>query len=68
MLGDIRQGHGAVSARESFISIDGLATVADALEQMSEQSARFLIVNKRSDDDEFGMVLVSEVLLVRFPD
>ena len=45
----------------NFISIEGLATVAEALEQMSEQSARFLIVNKRSDDDEFGMVLVSDI-------
>jgi predicted transcriptional regulator len=45
----------------NYISIDGLATVAEALEQMSEQSARFLIVNKRSDDDEFGMVLVSDI-------
>ena len=45
----------------NFISIDGLATVADALKQMSEKSARFLIVNKRSEDDEFGMVLVSDI-------
>jgi len=45
----------------NFIAIDGLTTVAKALNQMGDEDARFLIVNKRSDDDEFGMVLVSDI-------
>lgn len=44
-----------------FILIDGLATVAEALAQMREQSAHFAFVKKRSDDDEFGIVLVSDI-------
>lgn len=44
-----------------YILIDGLETVAEALRQMSEQNAHFVIVKKRTDDDEFGMLLVSDI-------
>ena len=44
-----------------YILIDGLATVAEALRQMGEQDAHFVIVKKRTDDDEFGMLLVSDI-------
>jgi len=41
--------------------IDGTMTVKDALEQMSHVETKTLLVNKRSDDDEYGMVLLSDI-------
>jgi predicted transcriptional regulator len=41
--------------------IDGVATVAEALRVMRERNAHFLIVAKRNEDDEFGIVLVADV-------
>jgi len=42
-------------------TIDGVATVAEALAVMRERDAHFLIVNKRNEDDEYGIVLVADV-------
>jgi len=44
-----------------YILADGLATVAEALAQLKEEQALFIIVQKRHDDDEFGIVLLSDV-------
>ncbi len=44
-----------------YIMIDGLATVADALEEMVREDAHFVIVQKRSPADEFGVVLASDI-------
>ena len=44
-----------------YAVIDGVATVAEALAVMRERGAHFLIVAKRSDDDEFGIVLVADI-------
>ena len=41
--------------------IDGKMTVKDALEQMRHVETKTLLVNKRSDDDEYGMVLLSDI-------
>lgn len=41
--------------------VDGLLTVADALREMKHVETKCLIVNKRHDDDEFGIVLISDV-------
>jgi predicted transcriptional regulator len=46
---------------EHFTLIDGLITVADALKLMNENNYRALIVNKRNDDDEYGMVKLSDI-------
>ena len=37
------------------------ATVADALETMNHVDAKCLIVRKRNEDDEFGMVLLADI-------
>ena len=42
-------------------TIDGIATVAEALAVLRERNAHFLIVSKRSEDDEFGIVLVADI-------
>ena len=44
-----------------FSLVDGLATVADALQLMRLQNTRVLIVRKRDDDDEYGLVLPSDI-------
>ena len=37
-------------------SIDGLATVSDAVEMMNRHSISSLVVNRRDDDDEAGLI------------
>lgn len=41
--------------------IDGLTSVADALRMMKHVDTKCLIVDKRHDDDEYGIVLLSDV-------
>lgn len=41
--------------------VDGLTTVADALRQMKHVETKALIVLKRHPDDEFGIVLISDI-------
>lgn len=42
--------------KTDFVSIDGIATIADALKLMKASKTSVLIVNKRNDDDEYGMI------------
>jgi len=42
-------------------TIDGLATVADAIKTMKEKRYGALIVAKRDDSDEYGFVTVQEI-------
>ncbi len=42
-------------------TIDGIATVADALKKMKSLRTSVLIVNKRHDDDEFGMITSGDI-------
>jgi predicted transcriptional regulator len=44
-----------------FILVDGLSTVADALAQLKKEKARIVVVTKRHEDDEFGIVLLSDI-------
>jgi predicted transcriptional regulator len=46
---------------QDYVVIDGAATVAEALATLKERNAHFLIVAKRSEDDEFGAVMVSDI-------
>lgn len=41
--------------------VDGLMTVADALRRMKHVETKCLIVNKRHADDEYGIVLLSDI-------
>ncbi len=45
----------------AFNTIDGMATVSEALRLIRDTQAECLIVNKRHPDDEFGMLLISDV-------
>jgi predicted transcriptional regulator len=41
--------------------VDGLTTVAEALRTMRHIETKALLVDKRHDDDEYGIVLVSDI-------
>jgi len=42
-------------------TIDGMATVQDAIEIMKKTSASSIVVQRRDEDDEFGLVVVSDI-------
>lgn len=46
---------------ERFDVIDGMATVSQALRLMRDTNAECLMVDKRHADDEYGMLLVSDI-------
>ena len=47
--------------KSDFDMVDRLATVSDALKNAQHLDTKCLIVDKRSDDDEYGMVLLSDI-------
>ena len=47
--------------KTDFGTIDGVATVADALKKMKTLKTAVLIVNKRNEDDEYGMVTSGDI-------
>ncbi|MGZ4953693.1 MAG: CBS domain-containing protein [Methylobacter sp.] len=42
--------------KTDFATIDGIATVGDALRKMKSLKTSVLVVNKRHEDDEYGMI------------
>ncbi|MDD9964127.1 MAG: CBS domain-containing protein [Gammaproteobacteria bacterium] len=42
-------------------SVDGLATVAEAMAVMRRHTISSLVVNRRDSDDEFGLLVVSDI-------
>lgn len=47
--------------KTDFGMIDGIATIAEAVKIMKEQRTSVLIVNKRHDDDEYGLILAGDI-------
>lgn len=47
--------------KTEFDTVDSMATVYDALKSMRHIETKCLIVNKRHDDDEYGVLLLSDV-------
>jgi len=47
--------------RGNYVEVDGLKTVKEALIQMKEHNASYVIVKKRNDDDEYGVVMLSDI-------
>ncbi len=41
--------------------VDGMTTVKDALSKMHHTETKCLIIDKRHDDDEYGIVLLSDI-------
>ena len=46
---------------DEFIIVDGLGRVSDVLATMAERHADFVIIDKRDEHDEYGIVLVSDI-------
>jgi predicted transcriptional regulator len=46
---------------DHFQLVDGMMMVDEALRLMKQHDARLLIVDKRHDDDEYGIVLLSDI-------
>jgi len=44
-----------------FDMVDGMATVQEALKTMKHFETKSLIVNKRDENDEYGMVMISDI-------
>jgi predicted transcriptional regulator len=47
--------------KKDFDMIDGHMTVMDALRTMKHVETKSVIVDKRHDNDEYGMVLISDI-------
>ena len=47
--------------KSRFDMIDGKVTVAEALKRMKHVETKTLIVDKRHNDDEYGIVLLSDI-------
>lgn len=47
--------------RSNYVEMDGLMTVKEALIQMKEHNANYVIIKKRHDDDEYGVVMLSDI-------
>ena len=47
--------------KTDFGTIDGVATIADALIKMKALKTAVLIVNKRNEDDEYGMLTSGDI-------
>ncbi|WP_341217469.1 CBS domain-containing protein [Neptunomonas phycophila] len=46
---------------QSYAMIDGLATIQEAIDLFKQDLASVLLVNKRHDDDEYGLLLLSDI-------
>ncbi|MEN8174954.1 MAG: CBS domain-containing protein [Pseudomonadota bacterium] len=47
--------------KNHFDLVDGMSTVADGLNTMIHVDTKMLIVRKRHDDDEYGMVTLTDI-------
>lgn len=47
--------------KNKYDLVDGVLTVSEALEKMKHVETKSLIVDKRHDDDEYGIVLMSDI-------
>jgi predicted transcriptional regulator len=44
-----------------YVIVEGIATVAEALAVLREKDAHFLLVARRHEDDEFGIVMIADI-------
>lgn len=47
--------------KTNFDMVDGRITVMEALRTMKHVETKSLVVNKRNENDEYGMVLISDI-------
>jgi CBS domain-containing protein len=49
--------------KRKFDMVDGLTTISETLGKMKHVDTKCIIVNKRHDDDAYGMVLISDIAI-----
>ena len=49
--------------KDRYDIVNGLATVAEALQQLKHAETKCVIVDKRNDNDEYGIVMLSDVAI-----
>lgn len=47
--------------KREFDLVDGMASIQQALQAMKHRETKCLIVRKRHNDDEYGMLLISDI-------
>ena len=47
--------------KTKFDMVDGISTVEDAINQMSHVETKCLVVRKRNENDEYGLVMLSDI-------
>lgn len=47
--------------KKEFDLIEGMLTIEEAIKSMRHVASKALIVNKRHEDDEYGMLLISDI-------
>jgi CBS domain-containing protein len=47
--------------KSNYATINGSATITEALNKMKRLQTAVLVVNKRDDHDEYGLLLVSDI-------
>lgn len=47
--------------KTEFDCVDGMATITQALKMMKHVETKCLVVDKRHDDDEYGILLLSDI-------
>ena len=47
--------------KTKYDAVDGITTVSEALRKMRHVETKSLLVNKRHDDDEYGIVSLSDI-------
>ncbi|WCE30508.1 CBS domain-containing protein [Vibrio sp. SCSIO 43137] len=45
----------------SYVMVDGLTTVEEGIKLAREHVVKALVVNKRNEDDEYGIVLMNDI-------
>ena len=46
---------------QKFVTMDGMQTIQEAITVMRENSVGVIMVNKRNEDDVFGILLLSDI-------
>ncbi len=47
--------------KPDFATVDGIATIGDALKKMKSAKTSVLIVNKRHENDEYGLITSADI-------
>ncbi|KLN64318.1 CBS domain-containing protein [Vibrio sp. VPAP30] len=59
------KAHSKVRVRDvmtnNYVVIDGLTTVKEGIQLARSHDVKALVVNKRNDDDEYGLVLMNDI-------